>query len=174
MAGMSEQDGNADHSGVSTSGDGWAHGPNGSRVWGLFGAAGLFLVAGRGQDATVLLQHRAAWTAMGNTWGIPGGAREPGEDAVAAALRETHEECGIVETDVEVLGHEVTAGPYEIDQWTYTTVVARCPHPLPTVANEESEELRWVPLADVAGLDLLPPFRESLPRVVEMVRVLNR
>ena len=90
------------------SGDGWAAGPSGIRVWGKFGAAGLFLVAGR----EVLLQHRSAWTNHGNTWGIPGGARDLQESPTQAALRETHEECAIAPADVEVLDTQVTAGPY--------------------------------------------------------------
>lgn len=35
---------------------------------------------------------------------FPGGGREPGEDAVAAALREAHEEVGLPPASVEVLG----------------------------------------------------------------------
>ncbi len=35
---------------------------------------------------------------------LPGGRLEPGEDAVAAALRETHEEIGLDPTHVDVLG----------------------------------------------------------------------
>ena len=88
------------------SGDGWAAGPGGIRVWGKFGAAGLFLVAGR----KVLLQHRAAWTNHGDTWGFrvaPAILRRR-----QAALRETHEECAIAPQDVEVLDARVTAGPY--------------------------------------------------------------
>ncbi len=40
--------------------------------------------------ARVVLGRRA-----GGTWGLPGGALEAGEDAVAGALRELHEEAGI-------------------------------------------------------------------------------
>ena len=148
------------------SGDGWAAGPNGTRVWGRYGAAGLFLLAGD----RVLLQLRAEWTNQGNTWGIPGGAREYHETPEAAALRETQEECGIAPHEVEVLAAEVTAGPYPGDGWTYTTVVARtCSGDiLPTQANEESKELRWVPLDEMESLDLLPPFRGALPHIARL------
>ena len=70
-------------------GDGWVECACGRRHWGLHGAAGLLLArrspAGRGWD--VVLQHRALWSDQGGTWGIPGGARAPGESAVDAALR---------------------------------------------------------------------------------------
>lgn len=133
-------------------------------VWGKFGAAGLFLVAGD----DVLLQHRATWTNNGGTWGIPGGARDKPESPEQAALRETEEETGISPVDVEVIGSLVTAGPFE-EGWTYTTVLARTVsgQRLATTANEESAELRWVPFNQMEELELLAPFRESLPRLLK-------
>ena len=133
-------------------------------VWGKFGAAGLFLVAGD----QVLLQHRATWTNNGGTWGIPGGARDKLESPEQAALRETEEETGISPADVEVLGSLVTAGPFE-EGWTYTTVLARTVsgQRLATTANEESAELRWVPFNQMEELELLAPFREALPRLLK-------
>lgn len=133
-------------------------------VWGKFGAAGLFLVAGD----QVLLQHRATWTNNGGTWGIPGGARDKPESSEQAALRETEEETGISPADVEVLGSLVTAGPFE-EGWTYTTVLARTlsGQRLATTANEESAELRWVPFNQIEELELLAPFREALPRLLK-------
>lgn len=133
-------------------------------VWGKFGAAGLFLVAGD----DVLLQHRATWTNNGGTWGIPGGARDKPESPEQAALRETEEETGISPADVEVLGSLVTAGPFE-EGWTYTTVLARTlsGQRLATTANEESAELRWVPFNQMEELELLAPFREALPRLLK-------
>lgn len=146
------------------SGDGWSKGPGGVPVWGKFGAAGLFLVAGD----DVLLQHRATWTNNGGTWGIPGGARDKPESPEQAALRETEEETGILPADVEVLGSLVTAGPFE-EGWTYTTVLARTVsgQRLTTTANEESAELRWVSFNQVEELELLAPFREALPRLLK-------
>ncbi|TRX39546.1 NUDIX domain-containing protein [Corynebacterium guaraldiae] len=146
------------------SGDGWSKGPGGVPVWGKFGAAGLFLVAGD----EVLLQHRATWTNNGGTWGIPGGARDKPESPEQAALRETAEETGISASDVKVLDALVTSGPFE-EGWTYTTVLARTVsgQRLETTANAESAELRWVPFGQVEELELLAPFREALPRLLE-------
>ena len=73
-------------------GDAWVEGPNGSRYWGRFGAAGLLVVD---RERGVLLQHRAGWSHFGGTWGLPGGARKLGESAVDGALREAGEEAGV-------------------------------------------------------------------------------
>ena len=106
---------------------------------------------------------------------MPGGARERGESAADAALRETFEECGVPAVSVTVRRSLVTAGPFEGDGWTYTTVLADASSRLPVVANEESQELRWVPLAGdaVEQLDLLPAFRAALPGLRDAVAELG-
>ena len=98
-------------------GDNWVHGPNGERVWGMFGAAGV-LVWNRTTDS-VLLQLRAEWSHHGGTWGIPGGALKFGEDATAGAMREAHEEAGVPESLL------IPIDTYVIDLgfWAYTTVI---------------------------------------------------
>ncbi|MGP6174690.1 NUDIX hydrolase [Corynebacterium sp. A21] len=154
-------------------GNGWAAGPDGSKVWGRFGAAGLFLVADVPSGPEVLMQHRALWTNAGGTWALPGGARDSDETPVQAAIREATEETGIIADDVEVLHAEITAGPFPMDperpklagDWTYTTVIARTRDNarLATTRNEESVELRWVSLDSIAELPLLSAFAASLP-----------
>lgn len=140
-------------------GNGWVRTPDGAKRWGLHGAAGLFLVA----DGRVLMQHRAAWTAQGGTWGIPGGARDSHETATEAALRETVEECAVDTAAITVRGELVTS---RLAGWSYTTVLASAGECLTVEANEESEELRWVPLDELGGLELHPGFAASLPQVI--------
>lgn len=144
-------------------GNGWVEGPNGLRLWGRFGAAGLFLQAGD----TVLLQHRAPWTAQGGTWGLPGGARDSHETVAEAALREAVEECAIDPALVRVHDALVTAGPFD-SGWSYTTVMATTTTgaPIEVTPNAESEDLRWVRLADVRSLPLHPGFEASLSRLL--------
>lgn len=158
-------------------GDGWSAGPAGTKRWGKYGAAGLFLLA---EDTrTVLMQHRAWWTASGGKWGIPGGARDSHESAVDAALREAVEETGVDTAPIQVIGSAVTAGPYPADpertelagNWTYTTVVAKAPVELIVRADEESLELRWVALDELEQLDLLPAFAEALPVIYEVLAI---
>ena len=85
-------------------GDGWVRCSAGHRHWGRHGAAGLLLRdRGDGLDR-VVLQHRAWWSHQGGTWGVPGGARDSAETAVAAALRETAEEAGISPASVRPTG----------------------------------------------------------------------
>lgn len=172
-------------------GGGWVIGPDSQRRWGLFGAAGLLLRAPSPDDPAdplVLLQHRAKWTASGDTWALPGGAIDSGETPAEAAARETFEEAGIPVGAVRVRGERVTSrmsgvprprtriGALRHDgslpggmsrshsiEWTYTTVFADVPEPLDTIANYESVELRWVRQSEVEGFNLMPAFAEAWP-----------
>lgn len=143
-------------------GDGWVECACGLRHWGLFGAAGLLLVRRdeTGRAAAVVLQHRVEWSHHGGTWGIPGGARMPGESAADAALREAAEEAGIDRAGVRVRGEHVLRHP----DWSYTTVIADELAPVePAVTDAESIELRWVPVDEVAFLPLHPGFADAWP-----------
>ena len=149
-------------------GDGWSNSPGGVRHWGKFGAAGLLLRApGPGGSTAVLLQHRAPWSHQGGTWGLPGGARDSHEDAVASALREAREEAALAGEELRV------QGVYLDDHggWAFETVIAESPLLLPAVpANRESVELRWLALPDVPARKLHPGFAATWDQVQGEIR----
>ena len=142
----------------------------GQAYWGRYGAAGLLLRApGLSGAAVVLLQHRAAWSHQGDTWGLPGGARDSHETAEQAAIREAHEEAGLPQDQLTVRKvvqtKVVAAGPNGQVSWTYSTVIADAPEMLDTVPNRESAELRWVAVDEVVRLPLHPGFAASWERL---------
>lgn len=147
---------------MSGDGNGWVICSRGHRHWGRFGAAGVLVTDGD----RVVLQHRAAWTHEGGTWALPGGARDSHESAVDAALREAWEEAGLDAADV-VPVHEWVD---EHGGWSYTTVVARALVDLqPAAANPESIEVRWWPVAEVAGLPLHSGFAAAWPALLGLL-----
>ena len=149
-------------------GNGWVVSAGGDRRWGRFGAAGLLLRAADPTDPDtplVLLQHRAVWTASGDTWALPGGARDSHETVEEAAVREAAEEAGLQAGQLTVRATVVT---HEVPGWSYTTVIADAAEQLPTIANRESAELRWVAEAQVAALPLHPGFAASWQRLREV------
>jgi 8-oxo-dGTP diphosphatase len=156
---------------VQHDGNGWVQCGQGHRHWGRFGAAGLLLRRTSASEPAdpepagppeVLLQHRAAWTANGDTWGIPGGARDSHESAVQAALREAGEEAGIGSVAVAAFDELIDDHG---GGWSYITVLADLVRPVVLVPQEESEELRWVPVEAVEGLALHPGFAGTWPRL---------
>ncbi|WP_434081036.1 NUDIX domain-containing protein [Sanguibacter sp. Z1732] len=147
----------------SQDGDGWVSCACGQRHWGRYGAAGLLLADGGGQ---VVLQHRAPWSHHGGTWGIPGGARNAGESAVQAAVREAGEEAGVQDPVLPHASHEL-AHP----DWSYTTVLAHVPGGMQVRATDaESVQVRWYPLDRVTALPLLGAFAEAWPLLRRMLR----
>jgi 8-oxo-dGTP pyrophosphatase MutT (NUDIX family) len=79
--------------------------------------------------------------------GFPGGALDPGEESLEAALREAREEIGLSPRDVTVLGRlsevVVLTTPFRLTPW-----VASVPYPYPYVAAPgEVEEILHVPFA---------------------------
>ncbi len=143
-------------------GNGWVECSLGHRHWGLHGAAGLLLhTVDDDGAAKVLLQHRAEWSHHGGTWGLPGGARDSHEDAVQAALREAAEEATLDPALLRVRHTFVD----DHGGWSYTTVYADTPRPLPTTADRESVALDWVTLTELATRDLHPGFAATWPVV---------
>lgn len=139
-----------------SSGDGWVICARGHRHWGRFGAAGLLIL----EADRVILQHRAPWTHDGDTYGVPGGARDSHEDAIAAAVREAGEEAGLIRADVDPLGVYID----DHGGWSYSTVVAAPTRPIePRAVNAESVSVRWHPIEAVTSLPLHRGFESAWP-----------
>lgn len=143
-------------------GDGWIECNCGNRHWGKHGAAGLLLI----RDHHLLLQHRAPWVHNGDTWGIPGGARDSHESIIQAALREAVEETGI---DPKLVT-PITTFADDHGNWRYDTVVANA---LPALEahtlNDESHEVRWVHWQAITNLDLHPSFAKTWPQLAQII-----
>ena len=133
-------------------GDAWVYADDGTKYWGRYGAAGLLVWH---RERGVLLQHRVGWSHFGGTWGLPGGARKAGENAVDGALREANEEAGVPANLVRVLFESLL----DLDYWTYTTVVVEALEFFePVIGDAESLEVKWVTLDEVLELPLHPGF----------------
>lgn len=144
-------------------GNGWARCERGHVHWGRFGAAGLLPFHREpGGDLYVLLQQRAWWCNGGGTWGLFGGGRHSHEDAVAAALRETQEECTLDVTDLRVHGFVRD----DHGGWDFATVYASVPERADVRPDSfESKDAAWVPAAEVERMRLFAPFAGSWSRI---------
>lgn len=139
-------------------GDGWIQCRCGNRHWGLYGAAGLLLIRKR----TLLLQHRSGWVHNGDTWGVPGGARDSHESVREAAIREAIEETGIEPDLVTMLASHTD----DHGDWRYDTIIGLAAAELiPHEMNSESQELRWIDWDEIDEMALHPSFAKSWPAV---------
>ena len=146
-------------------GDGWVECACGNKHWGLNGAAGIMILRGH----EILLQHRAPWVHNGDTWGIPGGARDSHETTLEGAFREAIEETGI-DTDLLTPLHTFTD---DHGDWKYETVIAQAAAGLIAhEVNDESHEVRWVNIEKVDELPLHPSFAKSWPELKALLQSL--
>ena len=105
----------------------------------------------------------------GDTWGIPGGARDSHESTIEGAFREAIEETGIDTTLLTPL-HTFTD---DHGSWKYDTVIARAEEGLIAhEVNDESHEVRWVEIEKVAELPLHPSFAKSWPELQSILKTL--
>jgi 8-oxo-dGTP pyrophosphatase MutT (NUDIX family) len=143
-------------------GNGWVQCSLGHKHWGRFGAAGLLITDG----TRVLLQHRAAWTHEGDTWAVPGGARDSHEAPITAALREAAEETSL---DVDSIN------PYDewVDDhggWSYTTILARTSIAVEVrPINPESNAVQWWSFEHVETLRLHRGFAAVWPALHDLI-----
>ena len=154
---------------VFTPTDGWTVCALGHRHWGLAGAAGLLVHRDGAGGTELLLQHRAAWSHHGDTWGTPGGALHAGEPADVGALREAREELGLAPDDLVL-------GARSVDDhggWSYTTVLARPARPIDADRlrlDGESTAVAWIALDRLDEVPLHPGLAASLAILRPLLR----
>ena len=111
-------------------------------------AAVLIAITDRPEPGVILTVRREHMRTHAGQVAFPGGRLDPGEDPVAAALREAHEEIGLDPQNVEVVGE---IEPYRtVTGYLVTPVVAVVPPDLPLEPHEH-EVADWfeAPLAFV-------------------------
>jgi 8-oxo-dGTP pyrophosphatase MutT (NUDIX family) len=104
------------------------------------------LIQRDGQTRVILTMRSSRLKHHPGQIAFPGGKQDPGDaDVTAAALREAHEEIGLVPENVRVLGH--LSSHETVTGFTVTPVVARVLSPFtPTPEAGEVAEVFEVPL----------------------------
>ena len=125
---------------------------------GRVAVAGILL---RG-DRVLLVKRAASRAFYPGVWDLPGGHSEEGEAPEQTLVRELAEELGVVPIKQEKLPfHSVTEGPlhcYNVTQWTGSPS---------NLQNHEHSEIAWVPLTEVAELELATPVILSMLEGIE-------
>lgn len=116
------------------------------------------------EKGQILLQHRRDF----DTWGLPGGNAEAGEDLYSLIIREALEETGLTVIDVKPYGfandpeHETIKFPNgDISQYFAMLFYTRTYSGTPHAADDESFAIGWFMPDD------LPPMAVNHARSVE-------
>lgn len=109
----------------------------------------------------------------GDSWSLPKGHLDPGEDALGAAKREIAEEAGVTDLEyVDDLGsyerYRIGKGGVEEDTSDLKRIrmfLFRTRQDALSPTDPENPEARWVPIAEVAAMLTHPKDREFFERV---------
>ncbi|NEN06014.1 (deoxy)nucleoside triphosphate pyrophosphohydrolase [Diaminobutyricibacter tongyongensis] len=112
----------------------------------------------------ILACKRSPLKSAGGKWEFPGGKVEPDESPEAALIREIREELGVeIELGDRISRTETRVGDLSIDLASYRAITIG---PAPT-SSTDHDELRWLPISDLAQLDWAAP---DMPTVNALVR----
>ena len=110
-------------------------------------------------DERLLLVRRGRGAAAG-TWSVPGGHIESGETVQEAVLRELLEETGLEGVCGELVGWaERIDDDHHAVILDFAVTLFEAGEP---VAGDDADEACWVPLWDVAEMNLAPGLAEFL------------
>ncbi|WP_117208322.1 NUDIX hydrolase [Allorhizocola rhizosphaerae] len=121
-------------------------------------------------DRSVFLIRRLRGMAFGGMWAFPGGALEPDETPVDAAVREVFEETGVtLPASSLVPWHRWLTPVFEprrFDTWFYLAPLPEGQEP--QLPSAEADQARWISPAraleehSTGGLPMLPPTLMTL------------
>ena len=112
------------------------------------------------EHGRLLLIRRAHAPAEG-LWSIPGGRVEPGEDAVAATVREVREETGLDVRVVREVGSVVRELP-DGDRYVIRDFLAECAPAVAPRAGDDASDAAFVHPVDLGRYALSPGLLEAL------------
>ncbi len=99
------------------------------------------------QTGQILIDRRKASGTMGGLWEFPGGKIEPGETVEECIIREIREELAI---EIKV-GEQLISIDHTYPTFHLTLTVHHCQYVSGVPQPIESEEIRWVSVADLAN-----------------------
>lgn len=117
-----------------------------------------------GPPPRLLAAQRDYPAALAGRWELPGGKVEPGEDEIAALVRECREELGVTIDVLDRLGADLPAvDPSMALRVWWARITSGAPH------AHQHRDLRWLAAGELDDVDWLPADRP----LVDLLRELD-
>ncbi len=114
------------------------------------------------EQREILIDKRRQEGLLGGLWEFPGGKIEPGETVEECIKREIQEELGI---EIEV-GDRLMTINHTYSHFSVNLTVHHCRHISGSPQPLESDEIRWVKLAEIDQL----PFPKANTQIIAALR----
>jgi len=114
-------------------------------------------------EGKFLLLHRHDHKPQGNTWCLPGGKADAGEDLQTAIAREIFEETGYQAVPNAYTASHSLLVSHDGYDFVYTVFSHVLPSPIEIQVEEAAHKgFRWVTLEEALSLPLMPDEDESI------------
>jgi 8-oxo-dGTP pyrophosphatase MutT (NUDIX family) len=114
------------------------------------------------QDEIILLL-RQNHKRQGNTWGIPSGKVDDGENLVTAACRETFEETGLVIPEADLEFFKTAYVRYDDYDFIYHMFSYKLDNKIEvTLSDSEHQAVKWIKVQEAFSLPLIEDLDECL------------
>jgi mutator protein MutT len=127
----------------------------------------------------IIMRSRILLTVRGKPpsegmWGLPGGAVEVGETVEEALVREVREETGLDVRPLKLVAvlDSVTKDDDDRVKYHYVLFEYLCEYLSGEVhAGSDAVDTRWVPLADLDSVQVMPTTRRFIQKIMEQEKM---
>lgn len=123
------------------------------------------LIINSQQQALVLTLGKRTWRPERSYQpDLPGGIVDLGESEQAGAIREVQEECDIILDPASLQLAYTETAHYERENKSVTKLLylAHTDQTTPVTLSQEHSDYKWVPIDDLASIDLRPFFNTAI------------